>query len=911
MMPEVETENGAAENQNTPPLLKKVQEMLNEEKWTRSALSNYSTGNFKDLDLILKESKEKRLDDEIKKLCDEHLIHTKNSIIALYLAGMAALSRQLIDDAAIVNLVTIFVDNHKWNIVKYLCEGILVFGESKFALRTMAACYKNENDEEAVYKIWERLVKVDYEEADLAKSLAEYYEKQGNAENAADYYKKALHRYINKVLFSHIKEIWDKLLQLSPEDIDYFLHVQKRVAKVTSDDKAVELLRSLYHLCIKREDINTAITVLKIILEYDENDRGARKDITECYRKKYAEHSQLEAYIRIASLAQGPRNVMEAVQDFEKHIAFDKGNFVSHRTWGVGKINSVEGDNIYIDFSKKRGNNKMSLKMAVDALQTLTKDHIWVLKALWKKEKLHDKVKEDAVWALKTLIRSFGNSCDFKRIKAELVPQVLSDGEWTAWSANAKEIIRTNTGFGIDPNSIDSYTVRERPIRTEEKLYSEFKAQRDFFDRAATLRSFAALKNAELDTEYFTEMFAYFLGCLKSYAHVNEQVVAAYFLVKEQAVKNPHIAAGVNLNFMEIFNEIEDPGAVFLKLKDTRLKEDFLRHIQLFVPGWDSIYVKIFPRYPMQYIITGLQKGGYEEALVSMTAACFENFRDCREAVVWLFKNSSGEAWYKKANISFEKQLITLIHILNISFRGIENKRETAENRKINKQVYMILFKEGLIDNFMKEANQDMILRIYTFLNDVKEIDPADKLALKTRILERFPDIKFLGEEEKKAQVLGLIVTMAKYEEKQRQLARLMDEEIPANSREIASALELGDLKENAEYKAAKEKQVILNSTIATLNEEIARAQLFDPSTVNTARVSFGTRITLLQLESGNKLEYTILGPWESDPDQGIISYQSPFGKAIYNKTAGEEAVYSPSAGEKVTYKVENISAAL
>ena len=340
-MPEAEIANGAAEPQSLAPLLKKVQEMLNEEKWTRAALSNYSTCNFKDIDLILKESKETRLDDEVKKLCDEHLNHTKTSIIALYLSGMTALSRQIIDDAAIVNLVTIFVDNHKWNIVKYLCEGILSYGESKFALRTLASCYKNENDDEAVYRIWERLVKVDYEEADLAKALAEHFEKRGNLENAVDYYKKALHRYINKQTFVSVKEIWDKLLQLSPEDIDYFLHVQKRVAKVASDDKAVELLRGLYNVCVKNDDINTAITVLKIILEYDENDRAARKDITECYRKKYADHSQLELYIRIASLAQGPRNVMAAVSDFEKHIAFDKGNFVSHRTWGVGKINSV------------------------------------------------------------------------------------------------------------------------------------------------------------------------------------------------------------------------------------------------------------------------------------------------------------------------------------------------------------------------------------------------------------------------------------------------------------------------------------------------------------------------------------------------------------------------------------------
>ncbi|MDR2618926.1 MAG: transcription elongation factor GreA, partial [Treponema sp.] len=224
-MSEVEAVGSAVGSKDLTGLSKNVQEMLNEEKWTRAALSNYSTSQFKELDGILKEARANRVEDELKNLCDDHLVHTKNSIIALYLSGMIALSRQLIDDSAMINLVTIFVDNHKWTIVKYLCEGILDFGESKFALRTMAECYKNENDEESVYKIWERLVKVDYEEADLAKSLAEHFEKLGDMENAVDYYKKALHRYIAKQLFSNIKEIWEKLLQYCPDDIDFFLHV--------------------------------------------------------------------------------------------------------------------------------------------------------------------------------------------------------------------------------------------------------------------------------------------------------------------------------------------------------------------------------------------------------------------------------------------------------------------------------------------------------------------------------------------------------------------------------------------------------------------------------------------------------------------------------------------------------------
>jgi transcription elongation factor GreA-like protein len=105
---------------------------------------------------------------------------------------MVALSRQIIDDAAMVNLVAIFADNNKWAIVKYLCERILDYGESKFALRKLIDCCKNENNDAALPGIWERLAKVDLEDPDIAKTLAEYHEKQGKDDKAVEYYKKAL-----------------------------------------------------------------------------------------------------------------------------------------------------------------------------------------------------------------------------------------------------------------------------------------------------------------------------------------------------------------------------------------------------------------------------------------------------------------------------------------------------------------------------------------------------------------------------------------------------------------------------------------------------------------------------------------------------------------------------------------------
>ena len=871
----------------TIPLLKNVQEMLNEEKWTRAALSNYSTGQFKELDHFLKEARENKVFDELKQLCDEHLMHTKNSIIALYLSGMIALSRQLIDDTVLVNLVTIFVDNHKWGVVRYLCEGILEYGESKFALRTLAECCKNENEEEPIIGIWERLIKVDYEEADIAKALAEHYEKENALETAVDYYKKALHRFVSKGLFTNVREIWSKLIEYCPEDIDFFLHVEKRIAKNISEDKAVLLLEDVFASCKKRGEIDTAIGILKLILQYDERDSLARKEITECFRLKYKDHSQMEEYIRISNLTQNWRNVREAITDFEKHIAFDKGSYVFHRTWGVGRIATMQGDEIVVDFAKKRGHS-MSLKMAVNALQTLSKNHIWVLKATQKKEKLHERVKNEHNWALKTVIKSFGNSCDLKRIKAELVPSVLTAGEWTAWSGRAREILKTDPGFGVSQDNIDLFTVRDRPISIEEKLYNEFKAEKNFFDRIATVRNFEAQKDAELDSEFFSEMLSYFTGYLRSFSQINEQIVASYLLIKELSGRLPQLASSVSMSFNDIFDKIQDIPALFINLKDARLKEDFLLQTRHFISSWPEIYTRLFPYVLLPLIINSLEKEGHEDKITMMIRECFESYREYREAVVWFIKNEKTPQRFANAGITEEKKIITLIYILDISHKDIDHHRDTTENRKVNKNVYTLLFKDGFLESFISSADRDTMLRIYTLVDDVKGLDPAEKIKLRQFIQEKDPEIKFARETEKKVS-RGLIVTLAKYEEKKRQLTHINDVEVPANSKEIATARDYGDLKENAEYKAAKERQEILETTVARLKEEIERAQIFDPSTVNTEKVSFGTKAVLINQETGEETEFTILGPWESDPENHIISYLSPFGSAILNKRVGED----------------------
>jgi transcription elongation factor GreA len=237
----------------------------------------------------------------------------------------------------------------------------------------------------------------------------------------------------------------------------------------------------------------------------------------------------------------------------------------------------------------------------------------------------------------------------------------------------------------------------------------------------------------------------------------------------------------------------------------------------------------------------------------------------------------------------------------------------TAENRKTNNQIQKLLFKDDSpfsLLQYILEHDEDTITRLYTLVDDVKDLDPSVKMKMRNRILEKFPAFKFFGAtDEKSVAPQGLLVTSKMLDEKKQQLDYITGVEIPQNSKEIGEALAQGDLRENAEYKAAKEKQGLLSTSATKLQEEINRAQTFDPTTVTTARVSFGTTVTLKNEVEGKTETYTILGPWESNPEKGIISYMSPFGNAVLNTKEGDALNFVINE-RKCKYKVEKIEPA-
>ena len=884
-----------------------VTELLNKEKWTRAALNSYVTANFIELDDVLAAAKQDELEEELLELCEDHLRSNRNSIIALYLSGIVSISRRLVDDSNLVMLVNIFTDNHKWNIVEYLCNRILEFGENRFALRTLAESYDNKNEEASKLQVYERLIRVDYEEADFVKLLAQKREQEGDIAGAINYYRKALHRYINKRNYANIKEVWDKLIEYQPDEIEFYLQLERKVARTVSGERAVALLESLYPHYYEKEDWDTTIEILKRILGYEPKNSEARTQIAEAYTEKHAGHSHLEEYLRISNLTQSWRHAQEAIADFEKHIAFDAGNFVFHRSWGIGRISTIDDDEITIDFPAKR-HHRMSLKMAVSALKILAKAHFWVQKATTSRAKLRDRVKDDPAETLRIIIRSFGNQADMKRIKMELVPGILTASEWSKWSTAARRILKTDPAFGSHEEKLDTYVVRDTPISYEEKTFNKFTAEKAFFGRVAVLQEY--LHNASPDSEYFSEMFSYFTGFLKSYTVVNDQVIASFLLVQQISKKHPYLATDADVEFADLFAHVDDREALFLALGNNELRKDFLAHVREEVADWPQVYSRFFFLQPSRLLVDALIDNKEFDSLERIVATVFESYRDLREPFVWLVRNCEDEAWFTSLAIKREKCLAGLMHLLDLTYRDIENKRDVSVGRKLNKQIHDYMFKDGNLLNFTILADLETITRVYSMIADIEHLDPSIKIRLKEKITDRFPSFESVGEplavERKRA---GLLVTRNGYEGKQRELRHLIEVEIPLNSKEIGLAMQKGDLRENAEYKAAIEKQELLKASASRLQEELQEAQIFDQNQIDDQMVSFGTTIRLANVDSGDQEEFTILGPWESNPAMNVISYLSPLGAELWNHRPDD--VLRFTINEKpFHYRVESIEPA-
>lgn len=148
-------------------------------------------------------------------------------------------------------------------------------------------------------------------------------------------------------------------------------------------------------------------------------------------------------------------------------------------------------------------------------------------------------------------------------------------------------------------------------------------------------------------------------------------------------------------------------------------------------------------------------------------------------------------------------------------------------------------------------------------------------------------------------------ITPQGYEILKKELSQLMSVERPQVIKAIEEARSHGDLSENAEFEAAKERQAFIEARVNELNFKLGNAQIIDPDTLPKDRAVFACRVLLSNVDTGEDVEYQLVGPEESDINQGRISVSSPLGQAIVGRKPGDEIVLQAPGGKRVYELVE------
>ncbi len=886
--------------------VQKLSELLNEEKWTRATLNNYTIKNFTDLDTLLTEAKKTGKHPEVRGLTEEHLTHTPNSIIALYMMGKINFEEQALDEGHIQKLINLFIDNKRFNIVEFLAKQTLKYGENKYALEALSQCLTNDSREDQLIGVWERLVKIDYDEAELTRKLATIKEKKGDIEEAVDYYKKALLRYLKKGINNPVEEIWLKLVDLIPEDLNFFLSTEKRIADSIGTDKSAFLLSFILPYYKDKGEFDTAIDILKKILRYNTREREAREELIDCYTHKYSTHSYLDEYIEMSGLKDPATDSIKAIETFEKHIVFDVGSYVYHRTWGIGRCTDIKDETLIIDFADRK-NHSMTLQMALGCLQILPDDHIWLLKAK-DLNKLRELILNNVEEGLRIVIKSKNNAASVKDFKEELLKGILTKKEWSKWWNRAKTILKKNPYFGTSPENSDIYFIRKKPISYSEDMYNKFKTEKNFDKRFELFNDF--ITNGDIDSEYFEEMLHYFTGFITSSGNINENTLKSFLLLKTLKKSYSYLPFDFSFDFSAILENLKDIQTYLSIIPDNDLRKTFLLNIKKESDTWPELFVKCFYIYPMKFIIDELIASGETARADEIISNITSHYREYSELFIWTSKNLIRKQDEYDFNINFDQVIIGLTHLLEIASRELINERNVVNNRKMFNTIVDILFKDDLLVEYIKTADEARVRRLMPTILNIEELKDENIIKTRFAIKTTYPNIVFDDEVESVDNSKQLLVTQRSFELKQNELKYLMDVAIPSNSREIGVAMEKGDLRENAEYKFALEKQEFLKQQVKNLRESLNRAKIIKGEDTRTNVISVGTMITLNCIDDEKTEKFTVLGPWESEPAKNIISYTSPIGENLMNKSVGDIIDLGKSSRKK-RYKILKIEKAL
>jgi transcription elongation factor GreA len=897
---ETVTENKAS---GAESLEARIQSQFNEEKWTRLSAKDVSISRFKILEQIFDEVKKQNKQDLLRSESLSHLAEYDQSIAAHYFLGMMALEKNIPDE--IVHLKTLldqFQEASKWAVVDYLSEKMLAVTKTRTILRARANALEKLGKHKEAIPVLEQLAVLDRKNPDVALKYADAVIND-DLEKALQFYKQAAEAFARTLQFDKLKTTWNRLIELLPDDFNFY----KKIERILSGHRQREMIAELYVLLanyfIKKEDHDKVMALSKKILEYNPGYVRFKNELIRTYREKYKSHSLLEDFIKYSGLTDTRKSLQSSILNFETNIVFDKGNYVFHRSWGVGKIVDLNTAEMVIDFKDKKA-HKMDIQMALKSLKPLREEHFWVMQ-FEKPEEMAKLFKEDITQFFKILLQSFGGKLSLADIKTELTDKYVPLSQWSKWWGKVRPELMKDALIGISAQKKDMIELHETPITTSESAIEKFQAAQGFEDRVQAFID--VLKSPEDNLEAIEFIAPHFRETLKS-LDANTRLKSLWLLemaTEALADDEPLFSKEQQAEIIQAFKNRApaDLTELLQEIRQSELKRHALKFVKRHHHDWKRIYLEMLFETPVKLhksILTDLTAANATEEITEFVNRLKKDVKANAEVFLWTIKSVvAGQIELPEGQA--QELLLGLFRMLK-SIPKIEPK-----GSKLRNSVRDLFFSNGaseLMAIISREA-KDSVRRFASLLKDVPFFNDAEKIQIVSQLREINPaafeeqqDEGDLPEQtESLAQKLertGATVASADaIEAMKARLEHIINVEMPKNSQEIGLAQEKGDLRENAEYKAALENQTILQATVTQLEADIKSVQQLTADDIDTTSVSIGTRVKLRDTASGDIFVYSILDQWDADMDKGIISYKSPLGKVLVGARKGATATFN------------------
>jgi transcription elongation factor GreA len=567
-------------------------------------------------------------------------------------------------------------------------------------------------------------------------------------------------------------------------------------------------------------------------------------------------------------------------KDLDALEQLTESGYCMHRTWGLGKITTVDTVllRFLIDFPDKP-EHSMDLGFAAKSLTPLAKDHVLV-KVATDLQGLQEMAAVNHIDLIKLVLKSYGGSATVAQIQDALVPDVIGD-DWRKWWEAVRKEIKKDGHFRVPVKKSEPIEYNEEVVSLQARLLGDMQLARGLKAKLAV--AMEILKSQD-DLENVTEAYQLAMGLLDhelpNYLKNQPELVLDAIFARNDMRKALRIEAnGEQIEDQAVWDLINDLPAFMEALPATRNKLALASYKHHHPESWEADFTDLLNQSQMKLagdIVQLFNDAGKADEIKETLTRLVNQHQASSELMLWLGKSRS-DTYADILGPEVFRAMITAM------------ERDQFNEKRTSRLNDFIMGDMDLLPELIETADLEVVKDLTRALQFSSCFDDMDKRSLLGRIVKIYPAIQALiSGEATTSEDRGLLVSWDSLLRRRSEYTELVQKKIPENSKEIAVARSYGDLRENHEYKAAKEMQKILMKRKAELEMDLTRARGTDFAEVNTSSVNPGTRVRVKELSQQKDEIYTILGAWDSDPESGIISYLSPFAKNLISKSVGD-----------------------